>query len=477
VNILRRTALAIAIASMATMGALNGAAIAATCPFDGGGSDAINDGLVLTRYALGITGAPLVASTRYASLDPLQVKNNIECVGCALDMNGDGQINTVDTTIIARHLAGFTGASLTNGLALGSAPSSSRPDTASVTSFLANGCAAVGSGGTGTPFVQGGNSFIGLDAELGTNNGGTMKMRTASSGTETAKISIVPGQNGFAHIVSGDPANVVINPNLYFRNTISGGGAGTGLRNYITRANYGTIGGGAGNIIDSGLSGSTADNSTIGGGVSNYVEGNAATIPGGEGNQARGTLSFAAGFQAIANGVGEFVWNSSSGSFNPQALGYWGGITDNTFNVRASRGVNFTVGSTGTGGCTLAAGSTSWGCSSDRALKERIVSVNPRSVLEKVATLPISTWVMKGYDQLHMGPMAQDFRKTFGLGRDDKTIQVTDAQGVALAAIQGLNEKLSDEVKSLRSTLAQKSREAAQLKARLDAIEKKLGVR
>jgi hypothetical protein len=139
--------------------------------------------------------------------------------------------------------------------------------------------------------------------------------------------------------------------------------------------------------------------------------------------------------------------------------------------------VNFTVGSTGTGGCTLAAGSTSWGCSSDRALKERIVSVNPRSVLEKVATLPISTWVMKGYDQLHMGPMAQDFRKTFGLGRDDKTIQVTDAQGVALAAIQGLNEKLSDEVKSLRSTLAQKSREAAQLKARLDAIEKKLGVR
>ena len=49
-------------------------ATASTCPFDTGGSDAINDGVVLTRYALGITGAPLVASTRYASLDPLQVK-------------------------------------------------------------------------------------------------------------------------------------------------------------------------------------------------------------------------------------------------------------------------------------------------------------------------------------------------------------------------------------------------------------------
>ena len=63
---------------------------ASTCPFDTGGSDAINDGVVLTRYALGITGAPLIASTRYASLNPLQVKANIECVGCALDINGDG---------------------------------------------------------------------------------------------------------------------------------------------------------------------------------------------------------------------------------------------------------------------------------------------------------------------------------------------------------------------------------------------------
>ena len=70
-----------------------------------------HDGVVLTRYALGITSAPLLASTKYASLVPLQVKNNIECVGCALDMNGDGAIDTVDTSIIARHLAGFQGAS------------------------------------------------------------------------------------------------------------------------------------------------------------------------------------------------------------------------------------------------------------------------------------------------------------------------------------------------------------------------------
>ena len=79
-----------------------------TCPFDTGGSDGLNDGVVLTRYALNITGAPLIASTRYASLDPLQVKNNIECVGCAPEINRDGMIDSVDATIIARHFAHFS---------------------------------------------------------------------------------------------------------------------------------------------------------------------------------------------------------------------------------------------------------------------------------------------------------------------------------------------------------------------------------
>ena len=49
---------------------LTSAHAASVCPFDTGGSDALNDGVALTRYALGITGAPLTASTRYASLDP-----------------------------------------------------------------------------------------------------------------------------------------------------------------------------------------------------------------------------------------------------------------------------------------------------------------------------------------------------------------------------------------------------------------------
>jgi chromosome segregation ATPase len=37
-----------------------------------------------------------------------------------------------------------------------------------------------------------------------------------------------------------------------------------------------------------------------------------------------------------------------------------------------------------------------------------------------------------------MGPMAEDFAETFGLGDDDESIATIDADGVALAAIQGL---------------------------------------
>ena len=45
----------------------------------------------------------------------------------------------------------------------------------------------------------------------------------------------------------------------------------------------------------------------------------------------------------------------------------------------------------------------------------------------------------------HMGPIAQDFRAAFGLGDSDKQITTVDADGVALAAIQGLRARLNEE--------------------------------
>jgi hypothetical protein len=95
---------------------------------------------------------------------------------------------------------------------------------------------------------------------------------------------------------------------------------------------------------------------------------------------------------------------------------------------------------------------------SDRNAKEQFKPVNARDVLAKVVGLPISEWQYKTQSGArHIGPMAQDFREAFALGRDDKHITSVDADGVALAAIQGLNEKLEEktqEVDALKKSVA-----------------------
>ena len=79
------------------------------------------------------------------------------------------------------------------------------------------------------------------------------------------------------------------------------------------------------------------------------------------------------------------------------------------------------------------------------------------------------TWNLKSQpDEIrHIGPMAQDFAVAFGVGEDDRHINCSDADGVALAAIQGLNRKLTGE-------LQRRDAENAQLKLRLERVERLL---
>jgi hypothetical protein len=89
---------------------------------------------------------------------------------------------------------------------------------------------------------------------------------------------------------------------------------------------------------------------------------------------------------------------------------------------------------------------------SDRNLKENFATVSPREVLEKVAALPISRWNFIGDAATpHVGPMAQDFHAAFGLGTDERHIATVDADGVALAAIQGLNEVVKEKEAKISS--------------------------
>ncbi len=94
---------------------------------------------------------------------------------------------------------------------------------------------------------------------------------------------------------------------------------------------------------------------------------------------------------------------------------------------------------------------------SDRDAKENVRAVDGKEVLEKVAAMPVSTWNYKAQDSSvrHIGPMAQDFYAAFNVGPDDKHIATVDEGGVALAAIQGLNQKLEAEVKGLRKEVAE----------------------
>jgi hypothetical protein len=92
---------------------------------------------------------------------------------------------------------------------------------------------------------------------------------------------------------------------------------------------------------------------------------------------------------------------------------------------------------------------------SSREAKNGFESVDGLSVLEKVAALPISEWSYKADNPgvRHLGPMAEDFHAAFGLGKTDKGITSVDTTGVALAAIQGLNQKLMEKNAQLERRL------------------------
>jgi hypothetical protein len=72
--------------------------------------------------------------------------------------------------------------------------------------------------------------------------------------------------------------------------------------------------------------------------------------------------------------------------------------------------------------------------------------VNGFQILERVAGLPISTWRYhwEAPQVRHLGPMAQDWAATFGLGENNTTIAAVDANGVAMVSIQALYQLIGE---------------------------------
>jgi hypothetical protein len=97
---------------------------------------------------------------------------------------------------------------------------------------------------------------------------------------------------------------------------------------------------------------------------------------------------------------------------------------------------------------------------SDRNVKRDIVETQGADILARLSSMPVSFWSYKTDEYRHMGPMAQDFAKAFGLGINDTTINPMDLAGVSLAA-----------AKALQNELQAKDAEISTLKQRLEALE------
>ena len=235
---------------------------------------------------------------------------------------------------------------------------------------------------------------------------------------------------------------------------------GGGYENTVRYGSYSTIAGGY--QCNAGSPGfpQTGQYASVGGGDRNVAQGDYATVPGGSLNWAAGAYSFAAGRQAKAVNRGAFVWADSDASDFYSAA-------DNEVAFRCAGGVRFT---SSTGSVSWTPGSGSWTFMSDRNVKEHIEPVNPGAVLEKVSRLPILEWNYAGCSERHIGAMAQDFHALFPLNENDRMLNDADLHGVALAAIQGLNQKLEE----TRSELKRRDAENAELKARLQRLERLL---
>ncbi|HZI31117.1 MAG TPA: tail fiber domain-containing protein, partial [Candidatus Binatia bacterium] len=329
-----------------------------------------------------------------------------------------------------------------------------------------------------------GNTSASGDSTVGGGNS-----NTSSGGTATVGGGFNNTSSGLAATVAGGTGNMASGRNA----TVVGGEANN------VAGDYAIVGGGRQNNA-------SGHSAVVTGGDSNLATNIYATIPGGGANVAGGAYSFAAGQQAKALHRGSFVWA------DPQSTDF-ASTTTNQFLIRASGGVGiagntpvelgfgiagkeinagkiayglFTANALDIvgGGTTPASRSIKFWCEggatftgainapSDRSVKRDFQAVNTRDVLDKVAALPIQSWAYT-YDQTrrHIGPVAQDFYSAFGLnGDDDKHIATVDADGVALAAIQGLNQKLENRLLEQAAQI-----ESLKVKAgRVEELEKRL---
>lgn len=334
--------------------------------------------------------------------------------GAGNELHGDGRYTCVNLGVACT--TGTAGQSHSYCTVAGGFGNAAAGSYNTIAGGLANStgqeCATVAGGGS--------NRAAGSYATVAGGQGNTASAGTAAVGG--GKFNVARGTNS----------------------TIAGG-------KYNTAAGYcAAVGGGLDNVADStscptvaGGSGNAArgNYAAVGGGFGNVATGGGAAIPGGVQNAARGSGSLAAGSFARANHPGCLVWSDSAETASESVYT----TAENQFRVRARGGTWFFSNAGMTTGAYLAAGSNSWASACDSASKTGFREVDRQEVLEKLAALRVREYRMRDQHDgtRHIGPVAQDFAAAFGVGENNTTINMADMDGVTLAAIQALYERVN----------------------------------
>jgi hypothetical protein len=441
--------------------------------YDGAGIPLWNSGFVLTTFNAGLFTTTLGGSGQPALPGSIFAADTGLTIGITVDTDPEIAPRTRFVAVPYAFAALYAD---TSEVAPGYLPLAGGTITGPITS-------------AGDPPITMGKGNFGTNGQ----NPGTAAFVAGSSNTASGNFSVVSGgadnqatgygstvSGGMQNVASGDyaviagggsagligirnhavgPWSVIgggaLNKSLEWFSTVCGGytnevsgqyaTVGGGAHNYA-RGDYSVVAGGGWSEADS--NSATGRHSCISGGAGHRAVGWYSMIPGGFNNTTLGNSAFAAGVRARADHNGCFVWGDDTNADVTSS-----GL--NQFIARASGGVKFFSNAALTAGVQLAAGGGSWSSISDRDLKEHFELVDPKAVVDAVASIPIGTWNYTSQDATirHMGPMAQDFYAAFRIGEDDRHITTIDADGVALAAIQGLKQMVQekeDEIEDLR---------------------------
>jgi hypothetical protein len=301
------------------------------------------------------------------------------------------------------------------------------------------------------------NSASQLDATVaggGRNTASGVHATVAGGSQNTASGFDATVGGGSFNAATGTRATVAggsENTATSFDATVSGGAGNTAAEAHAT------VGGGLGNMAG-------GIYTTVAGGYGNTCSGSYAVVPGGLQNQAIGDYSFAAGRRATVEAAhpGSFVFADGNDFAFPSEAA-------NEFAVRATGGIRLVTAVDGSGqpiaGVEMPPGSGSWSVLSAREAKVNLVPIDGPQIVDTLANLQIFTWSYKSQSNSirHIGPMAQDFHAAFGVGEDDQHISTVDADGIALAALQGIAQLLQE-----------RDAQVAEQQVRIDALEARL---